>query len=159
MDKPIETALALLQHDQSANKEMIARLAATTDRIGEVAAYVAKILAVHDERITSAEHQTESLNQMIEKRRDESDRSFREVYTRIDSIERNVKRDLDEVKDEIIKAFNDHIKKQGDDSDSLARRVRVLENWRWMLIGGGIILGFIVGRLPTVTELMKFMGS
>jgi len=159
MDKPVETALALLQHDQQANKEMIARLAATTDRIGEVAAYVAKILAVHDERITTSEHHQESLGQMMEKRREETERSFREVYTRIDTVERNVKSELEGVKNEIIESFTKHTAAQEKKHETFSTRIRTLENWRWMLIGGGIILGFIVGRLPSVNELLKFLAS
>jgi len=159
MEQPIATQIALLAHDQQANKELIARLASTTDRIGEVASYVAKILAVHDERITSSEHSTESLNVLMEKRREDTERQFREVNHRLESMGRDLKEELGDTKNEIIKAFDDHIAKQNEKGSEIEKRIRTLENWRWMLIGGGLILGFIIGRLPSVNELLKVLAS
>jgi hypothetical protein len=159
MEQPIETQIALLAHDQQANKELIARLAATTDRIGEVASYVAKILAVHDERITSNEQSNESLSNLMEKRREDTDKQFREVNSRIEFMSRELKDELEDTKEEIIKAFDSHIAKQNEKGAEIDKRIRTLENWRWMLIGGGLILGFIIGRLPSVNELLKVLIS
>ena len=159
MEQPIETQIALLIHDQQANKELIARLAATTDRIGEVASYVAKILAVHDERITSNEQTNESLGNLMEKRREETERQFREVNSRIEFVGRELKSELEDTKDQIIKAFDNHIAKQNEKGAEVEKRIRTLENWRWMLIGGGLILGFIIGRLPSVSELLKALAG
>lgn len=157
MEQPIEISIALLQHEQQANKELITRLAATTDRIGEVAQYLAKILAVHDERITANTDSTEGLETLMEKRREETDKQFKEVYGRIEHMEQSLKSDLTNTKQAIIDAFDAHIAKQTEKSAEVEKRVRTLENWRWMLIGGGLILGFIVGRLPSVNEMLKIL--
>ena len=38
----------------------------------------------------------------------------------------------------------------------LSARVGVLEKWRWLIIGGSIVIGFILARnFPLVVELMK----
>ena len=32
--------------------------------------------------------------------------------------------------------------------DEISNRVGVLEKWRWIIIGGSIVLGFIIQKLP-----------
>ena len=33
-------------------------------------------------------------------------------------------------------------------SDNLHNRVGVLEKWRWIIIGGSIVFGFVIQKLP-----------
>jgi hypothetical protein len=40
--------------------------------------------------------------------------------------------------------------------NTLGDRVNVLEKWKWLIIGGSIVIGFILARnFPLVIELMK----
>ena len=40
--------------------------------------------------------------------------------------------------------------------NTLGDRVNVLEKWKWLIIGGSIVIGFILARnFPLVVELMK----
>ena len=34
-------------------------------------------------------------------------------------------------------------------------RVDTLEKWRWMIVGGAIVLGYIVGNLDLVTKIIR----
>lgn len=43
---------------------------------------------------------------------------------------------------------------QGDIS-KVTERVDVLERWRWMIVGGAIVLGYIVGNLDLVTKFLR----
>lgn len=159
MDRPIETQVALLQHDIEANKDMVSRLATTTDRIGEVAAYVAKILAVHDERLTKAEETQESQVMQMEQRRLETQGQFKEVYERIEKLEGSITKDLEGLENAIMTELAKMAEAHTQKVDVVDKRIRTLENWRWMLVGGGIVLGFVIGKIPGVNELVKFLAS
>jgi hypothetical protein len=37
--------------------------------------------------------------------------------------------------------------------DNVKTRVDVLENWRWMIVGGAVALGYIIGHLEVFGKL------
>lgn len=37
----------------------------------------------------------------------------------------------------------------------VAQRVDVLERWRWMIVGGAIVLGYIIGNLDLITKIIR----
>ena len=43
---------------------------------------------------------------------------------------------------------------QGDIS-KVTERVDVLERWRWMIVGGAIVLGYIIGNLDLITKFLR----
>jgi len=158
----IETEVALLRQEVTNNKDLITRLAATTDKIGEVSSYVAKILAVHDERIQSIENKAADIVATTEKRRIEVSEELKEVNERIvqmhgslsDELEHSNSRIMEKLDDMKI-AMSQDKKDYLEDKATLDKRLRTLENWRWMLVGGGVVLGFVMGKIPLVTQLLQ----
>ena len=41
------------------------------------------------------------------------------------------------------------------DINKVTDRVDTLEKWRWMIVGGAIVLGYIVGNLDLVTKIIR----
>lgn len=41
------------------------------------------------------------------------------------------------------------------DINKVTDRVDTLEKWRWMIVGGAIVLGYIVGNLDLVTKFIR----
>ena len=41
------------------------------------------------------------------------------------------------------------------DINKVTDRVDVLERWRWMIVGGAIVLGYIVGNLDLITKFTR----
>ena len=39
------------------------------------------------------------------------------------------------------------------DTEEVARRVDILENWRWMIVGGALVFGYIVGHLEIFSTI------
>lgn len=37
----------------------------------------------------------------------------------------------------------------------VAQRVDVLERWRWMIVGGAIVLGYIIGNLDLIAKFIR----
>jgi hypothetical protein len=39
--------------------------------------------------------------------------------------------------------------------DSLAGRIDLLERWKWMIVGGAIVVGYLMGHLDFFAKFLK----
>ena len=102
------------------------------------------MLAVHEEKITRQEEAIFEAEQQIEVRRSELSRQIDELHSRITT---NTK--------EIMKAAASQHMQQNKEiqkiKDELISRVGVLEKWRHVLIGGSIVVGFMLHKFMDFT--------
>lgn len=155
MAASVETDVAVLKTEIANNKELVAKLAATTDKIGEVSAYMAKILAVHDARLAAAEDKAEQVKNETEERRLDLVADFKDLAQRLDAFHKSLSEELVHLEDRLTTKIEEISKDITSEQDKVEDRVRSLEKWRWMLVGGGVVLGFIIGKLPFFTNVVR----
>lgn len=136
--------VAVLRKEVEHNYKTIEKLEGAIEKIGNVAGDVAKILAVHDERIQKMEDGQDIILTLTEKRRKEMQDGLDKVNEKLDDL----KLAQDDTKKELLAAIASN--KQETDE-----RLDVLERWRWILTGAGLIIGFILGKVPFISELVK----
>lgn len=74
----------------------------------------------------------------------------REIMEKMDCLERSVQRNMStaaEQHTQIEKSIRVEI-------DDLSRKVSIIENWRWMIVGGAVVLGYIIGNLDPLTKIL-----
>ena len=90
----------------------------------------------------------------------------REIVDKIDSMERRLETKMttgalaatqqhNDIKDEIQQDLKKMAGTLDTDIQKVTDRVDVLERWRWMIVGGAIVLGYILGHLELFTKLFK----
>jgi predicted nucleic acid-binding Zn-ribbon protein len=101
------------------------------------------MLAVHEEKIARQEEAIFEAENKIEERRSELSSKIDELHSRITT---NTK--------EIMSAAASQHQEQNKEiqkiRDELSTRVGVLEKWRWIIIGGSIIAGFIIQKFMII---------
>ncbi len=130
----IETDIELLKRDVTEMKQIHLRLDTAIEKIADVSSSLHTIMAVHEEKLM---RQEEAL--------DGQEKEFRENIQQLhDRISTN--------SDKTTKHINDMEKRISDElqkiREELSNRVGVLEKWRWVIIGGSIVVGFIITKLP-----------
>jgi hypothetical protein len=151
----VETDIAVLKQENVSNKELLTRLAATTDRIGEVSSYMSKILAVHDERIAASENKATAAAAQIEQRRLDLVDDLKVVSTRLTEVHTALSNEIAHTETRITAKLDEMRTEASSDKKAHDVRLTSLENWRWMLVGGGIVLGFVIGRIPYMTSILN----
>lgn len=158
----LETRVALLEKDIAITSAMVGRLEIATEKISDVASNVAKILAVHDDRLLKNEKVQSDLFSLAESRRMEIQRELANVESHIIKINDDLTKEMEKSEARIVRAISSIVDSQesgaasaGAASDNIEKRMRALENWRWMLVGGGVVLGFLLGKVPSITEVIK----
>ena len=134
MEADINTEVALLKKEVSDIKVIFSRLDVAIEKITDVSSCVNRMLAVHEEKIANAEEAQTKANV-------EFTNDIKELHSRVTS---NYK-ELTEMITMNHKEQALHIQQLKNDLNS---RVGILERWRWLIIGGAIVIGFILQKLP-----------
>ena len=123
------------------------------------------------ERIAKLETKVEAIQEDIKEVRDD----IKEIHSRITTQTREIVEKIDDFQtriehkmqasavaakqqhEEIQKAVQEDIKKVAETLDAdikeVTKRVDILERWRFMIVGGAIVLGYVVGHLELFSNL------
>lgn len=133
------------------------------DFLKDIASDLKQILAVHDEKINQHEKKQDDIFELIEKRRQEMQDDIKELHSRITTVQRELGSEINATESRIMKGIEDlktelkvdqqyHNQKQ----KSLDDRISALERWRYMLVGAGIVGGYILTKfLPAIQIVVK----
>ena len=140
MADKLATDVEILKREVADMKLIHGRLDNAISKITDVSNSINRMLAVHEEKLASQEDAITRQEQDTVERKREFEKDVEIIHERI----KNTKDDLSEMMSkqhaEQSQAINS-IKKD------LKDRVGVLERWRWLLIGGCIVIGFALHKL------------
>ena len=125
----IKTDLELLKKEVQDMKQIHTRLDTAIEKLTDVSSCVNRMLAVHEEKLARQEDDIVS-----------NEKDIQDLHSRITS---NYK--------ELTVLINQHNLKDEERFHKLksefSSRVGILEKWRWIIIGGSIVAGFVLHKL------------
>ena len=140
----LETKVKLLEKEIHDRKGVFQRLDIAIEKLTDVSNCINRMLAVHEEKIARQEEAIFEAEGLIETRRIELTVKIDELHSRITT---NTK--------EIMNAATQQHKEHTDDflklRNDISARVGVLEKWRWLIIGGSIVVGFLLHKFMIVS--------
>jgi len=116
-------------------ERIVEKLDVSIDKLTEVSNNVSKLLAVHDTRINIIEKDTV---------RNEDD--IRDIHVKMDNIAKEITKKLDQ---SMANSVEGHARIQAAIEERLQgidARVKVLEIWRWVVIGGALVIGWFINK-------------
>ena len=142
----LETEVKLLKKELQDQAKIHDRLDVAIEKLTDVSNSIHRMLAVHEEKIARQEEAIFEAEQKIEVRRNELLVKIDELHSRVTT---NTK--------EIMTAASAQHEKQNKEiqkmRDELISRVGVLEKWRHVLIGGAIVVGFMLHKFINFSSL------
>ena len=135
----LETEVKLLKKELHDQKKIHDRLDVAIEKLTDVSNSIHRMLAVHEEKLTRQEEAIFQAEEQIEVRRTEVLKQIDELHSRITT----------NTKDIMSAAASQHAQQNKEIQrmrDELVSRVGVLEKWRHVLIGGAIVIGFILHK-------------
>jgi len=118
--------IAVLKADRDTSGQVHQKLDNAITRLTDISAGIKSMLAVHEEKIRRVDTSQDDLFSILEDRRREWETDLKDLHSRISTQSRDLREAIDQV------------------TNRLDSRVGVLERWRWLIIGGAILLGFIL---------------
>lgn len=135
----LETEVKLLKKELHDQTKINGRLDIAIEKLTDVSNCINRLLAVHEEKIARQEEAIVVAEQQIEVRRTELTAKIDDLHSRITTNTKEIMT-LASAQHE---AQNKEIQKI---KDELVARVGVLEKWRHVLIGGSIVIGFLLHK-------------
>ena len=135
----LETEVKLLKKELQDQAKIHDRLDIAIEKLTDVSNSIHRMLAVHEEKIARQEEAIFEAEQKIEVRRSELLIKIDELHSRVTT---NTK-DIMTAASAQHQQQNKEIQKM---RDELISRVGVLEKWRHVLIGGSIVVGFMLHK-------------
>lgn len=105
-------------------------------KLTEISADLNKMIAVHELRLTHQEKITDSLEIILEKRRDEFDEREEKIYEHIEKEDSRISERIDESFEKLSKKMND------------------LERMMWVYGGGFALAAFVLANWGDVAKLL-----
>ena len=146
--KSLDTEVELLKREVKDMKLIHVRLDSAIEKIADVSSSLHTIMAVHEEKLIRQEEQLEDQEKEF---RD----TVQELHSRITTNAKETSTQMGEMERRLHDAMNEHNKKETEQflklREELQTRVGILEKWRHIIIGGAIVIGFILQKfLPTI---------
>ncbi len=146
--KSLDTEVELLKREVKDMKLIHVRLDSAIEKIADVSSSLHTIMAVHEEKLIRQEEQLEDQEKEF---RD----TVQELHSRITTNAKETSTQMGEMERRLHDAMNEHNKKETEQflklREELQTRVGILEKWRHLIIGGAIVIGFILQKfLPTI---------
>ena len=135
----IHTKIALLEKDAKTGEQIHARLEIAIGKLSDCAISIKAMLATQEQKLTRAEQTDDDIFITLESRRKEWDNDLKELHSRISTNSR-------ELREHQIQSENTMLNELRSMKSQLSERVGILEKWRWIIIGGSIIIGLMMSN-------------
>ena len=127
-----------LKKDIEASNNLNVRLDTAIEKLTDVSTSIKSMLAVHEEKISRQEQIDEIIFDKLKERAGEIDTVHRELSKEIQHVEKRLLIEMKQIKLDI------------------GSRVGILEKYRWLIMGGAIVVGwFIALNGHEILEMMK----
>jgi len=124
----IKVQLESLRKDIESVNSINNRLDTAIDKLTDLSTSIKQMLAVHEEKIQRQEQIDEVIFTKLKDRADEIDNVYRDLQREINQTEKRLLIEIKSLKNDI------------------GSRVGVLEKWRWLILGGAIVIGWVLSK-------------
>lgn len=103
------------------------------------------------ERIARLEAQVEGIKEDVAGVKHD----IKELHSRITTGNREIMDKIEHTVSALAESDREQHEQLAEKLGKIADRVETLENWRWMIVGGAIVVGFLLGHTETIIKLFE----
>ena len=133
-EQDLQTEIALVKRDIDQLNTVIGKLDLTIEKLSDIATSINRMLAVQETRVDSQE---KSLSQNVEI-----------IHDRITDHREEVTVEIEKSHNKIMSEIKKLNELQRDHHNQMNERLNKLEQWRWTVVGGAVVIGFLASKLP-----------
>jgi len=150
----LETKVAILEHDLKQMQVVFGRLDTIIEKMTDVSNSINKMLVVHDLKLSGQENVNKDLYDAMEVHRRESTENNKELHSRITTTTRELSDKVNQTEDKIMASIKELKGSVDKEEEKNKKRIDQLERTKYIMIGGGLVLGALITKILPV--LLKF---
>jgi len=145
----IETKIALLEQDAKSAEQIHNKLEIAIEKLTDITISLKSMLIQQETKLAKAEETDNDIFISLETRQVKWDNDLKELHSRITTNSR-------ELREHQVISENKMLNELRNIRNQLDNRVAVLEKWRWIIVGGSIIVGLMISNPDSM--LFKLIG-
>ena len=138
--------VGLLNKDVSLTNQLCNKLSESITKIQELNVNVMQMITLHQQKHEQHETTEAELKEDIKELHSRITTVNREIHDRIDQVERHITERIDTLRSDLIKHKNE-------DKGNIVEKLAEIDKWKWMLLGGVLMAGFLLGKIDLVSIL------
>ena len=100
-----------------------------------------------DIRVSVLETQVTSITGSLEKIEQRIDENYATLHHRISDMRDDLHKDIETKHDRVIEKLDAQTRASTEQHKALAEKITTIEKWRWMIMGGALVVGYVLAHL------------
>lgn len=140
----LKTDVEIIKRDIGAIQNFSNKIDEAIEKMAEVSNNISKMLIVHDQKLQNHDQQIDGLKISLSERKSDNEKQFELIHKRISDMKDENHAEREKYHKEILAALKEIATSQKD----LDTRITVLEKWKWYVMGGAAVIGFVLAQVP-----------
>lgn len=140
----LKTDVEIIKRDIGAIQNFSNKIDEAIEKMAEVSNNISKMLIVHDQKLQNHGQQIDGLKVSLSERKSDNEKQFELIHKRISDMKDENHAEREKYHKEILAALKEIAASQKD----LDTRITVLEKWKWYVMGGAAVIGFVLAQVP-----------
>lgn len=98
-------------------------------------------------RVTVLETQILGIASNVEKLEQKVEGQYQTLHSRISDMRDDLRSEIDKKHSEMIGMLKEHMDAELEHHQKIQEKMGSIERWRWMIMGGAIVLGYVIAHL------------
>lgn len=98
-------------------------------------------------RVSVLESQLDTLTTNVTKLEDKIDFNYATLHSRISDLRDDLREDIDTKHEKVMEKLDQQAKASAEQHNAISEKVQQFEKWRWMLLGGAIVIGYVLAHI------------
>ena len=108
---------------------------------------ISKVDLETETRVSVLETQIDTIAVNVTKLETKMDSNYATLHHRISDLRDDLRNDIDVKHEKIIDKLDSQAKASSDQHSAIAAKINAIEKWRYMLVGGAIVMGYILAHI------------
>jgi chromosome segregation ATPase len=142
----IKLQVGLLEKDVSLTNQLCNKLSESITKMQELNVNVMQMITLHQQKHEQHETTEADLKEDIKELHSRITTVNREIHDRIDQVERHITERIDSLRSDLLKH-------KTEDKGNIVETLAEIDKWKWMLFGGILMAGFLLGKIDLISLL------
>jgi uncharacterized phage infection (PIP) family protein YhgE len=140
----LKTDVEIIKRDINAIHNFSGKIDDAIEKMAEVSNSISKMLIVHENKLQNHDQQIDGIKTSLSERKSDFEKQVELLHKRITDMKDENHAEREKYHKEILEALKDI----ADSNKALDVRISKLEQWKWYVMGGAAVIGFVLAQVP-----------
>lgn len=145
----LKLKIGLIEKDIEVSSELSEKLSHSIEKIEEMSLHLVKMITLHEQRHGQHDRAETELKNDIKELHSRVTTQTRELHDKIDDLEKHITSRIDALRAELLEM------EETSKRDDIDNKVEIINKWRWMVVGGAVVAGWILGNLNIFSKILS----